>query len=119
MQFAIYCNLQEILNCLGRYDMILLEVISGSEAFHDAAISFLKEFAERRSYSDITDDHQEFVLLSLSSIIHCATCCEIVVRDKVVLCSSNMNRFVLLDTILLSFNSSFQKYMAEHDTNRL
>jgi len=39
-------------------------------------LSFLKEFAERRSFSEITDDYQELVtltmafLLSLSSIIH-------------------------------------------------
>jgi len=56
--------------------MTILEVISGSEAFHKTALSFMKEFAERRSYSEITDDYQEFVmltmvgLLSLSSIIH-------------------------------------------------
>jgi len=56
--------------------MTVLEVRSGSEAFHEAALGVLKEFAERRSFSDITDDYQEFVmltmvvLLSLSSIIH-------------------------------------------------
>jgi len=53
--------------------------VSGSEAFHETALSSLKEFAERISYSEITDDHQEFamptmvVLLSLSSIIHWRT----------------------------------------------
>jgi len=56
--------------------MTVLEVISGSEAFHETALSFLKEFAERRSYSEVTDDYQEFVmltmvvLLGLSSINH-------------------------------------------------
>jgi len=77
--------------------MTVLEIISGSEAFHETALSFLKEFqlinqsikiyiaplqdthsefAGRRSYSEITNDYQEFVmltmvvLLGLSSINH-------------------------------------------------
>src|SRR6218665_592735 len=56
--------------------MRVLEVISSSETFYETALSFLKEFATRRSYSEITDNYQEFVmltmivLLGLSSIIH-------------------------------------------------
>ena len=56
--------------------MTVLEVISGSEAFHETALSFLKKFAESRPYSEVRDDYQELVvltmgvLLSLSPIIH-------------------------------------------------
>jgi len=56
--------------------MTVLEVIPGYEAFHETALSFVKKFAESRPYSDIRDDYQELVtltmviLLSLSSITH-------------------------------------------------
>jgi len=56
--------------------MTVLQVIPGSEAFHETTLSFLKKFAESSPYSEIRDDYRELVtlimvvLLSLSSIIH-------------------------------------------------
>jgi len=56
--------------------MTVLEVISSSETFLETTLSFLKEFAERKSYSEIRDDYQELVMLTMvnlpsqSSIIH-------------------------------------------------
>jgi len=57
--------------------MTVLEVISGSEAFHETTtLRFLKKFAESRPLSEIREHYQELVmltmvvLLSLSSIIH-------------------------------------------------
>lgn len=56
--------------------MAVLEFISGSEAFHEIALSFFKELAERKSYSEIIDDYQALVMLTMvfllnqSSIIH-------------------------------------------------
>jgi len=38
----------------------VLEVIFGFEALHETTLSFLKKFAERRSYSEIRDDCQAF-----------------------------------------------------------
>ena len=54
----------------------VLVVISSSKAFLETALSFLKKFAERKSFSEIRDDDQELVmltmvdLLSQSSVIH-------------------------------------------------
>jgi hypothetical protein len=56
-----------------------LEVISGAEALYEKALGFLKEFADRKSDSDITqirDDYRELIELimvvlgSQPSIIH-------------------------------------------------
>src|SRR6218665_345701 len=54
----------------------VLEVISSSETFLETTLGFLKEFTERRSYSEIRDDYQQLVMLTMvdlpsqSSIIH-------------------------------------------------
>src|SRR6218665_912932 len=61
---------------IGWESMTVLEVISSSKTFLETTLSFLKEFAERKSYSEIRDDYQELVMLimvnlpSQSSIIH-------------------------------------------------
>ena len=42
-----------------------LEVTSGTESFHETALAFLKEFAERKSYSETRDDYQELIELTM------------------------------------------------------
>src|SRR6218665_2276147 len=48
--------------------MTELEVISSSETFLETTLSFLKEFADRKSYSDIRDDYQELVMLNMVNL---------------------------------------------------
>ena len=55
-------------HCLGKYDMTVLEIISSSETFLEITLSFLKEFAERKSYSEIRDDYQELVMLTMVNL---------------------------------------------------
>jgi len=50
--------------------MTELEVISSSETFLETIISFLKEFAERKSYSEIRDDYQELLMLTMVSMVN-------------------------------------------------
>src|SRR6218665_1386471 len=55
-------------HCLGKYDLTELEVISSSETFLETTLSFLKEFAERKSYSEIRDDYQELVMQTMVNL---------------------------------------------------
>src|SRR6218665_2124221 len=49
--------------------MTVLEVIAGYEAFHETTLSFMKKFAESRPYSEVVDDYQELVALTMGVLL--------------------------------------------------